>query len=851
MYSTSHLSGILISNLVLTFIFVTIKIVKVKRILLLSLVIISFIKCKVEVKSDKLSEKMRPMEDYFLSKYFPDFSPDMDVINDAFRIAVSDYKQGIRTDGSWEVQGPANIGARINTVAISPADDKIMLIGYSSGGMWKTIDGGVNWYPVFDDKAYTSIGSITFDPNNPNIVYAGSGDPNVSGYPFVGDGLYKSTNGGETWTYSGLKETAIISRVVIPKSNSNIIYASAMGIPFYKSQNKGIYKSIDGGKNWTQSLFVNDSTGISEIILHPTNANIVYAVSWNRIRNNSKSIVSGPDAKIYRTKNGGATWEILENGLPQGNFSRMGIAIAESNPNVLYAQFTDGIGFDLHSIYKSTDGGDSWQLHTNANENGLQNSMGGFGWYFGKLRVNPDNENDLFLLGVYLMRYNPLANTWEEVSPIDFDYPHADEHDMIFVNDYMYLATDGGLYKSKYIGDIDWIDIENIPTTQFYRTGYNPFKPDSYYGGAQDNGTSVGNKSSLNNWDRIWGGDGFQMLFNYLDSNVMYVETQNGRINVSQDGGQTFQGASEGLDGNRHWDMQYIMSSFDPQTLYTGTGKVYKSEGSVVPLWIPISDELVDYSVNAVRHQISTLNESPLDKNILYVGTTDAQVWNSLNGGLTWNKIIDGLPQRYVSSIKASPSIKNTVYVTLTGYRDNDNAGHIFKSIDNGQNWENIASDLPPFAINDVLIYPDGSDDILFVATDGGIYVTTNGGDNWERLGNNMPFIPVYDLEYNIHNNQLIAATFARSLQTFDLIQIGISLETDVVENAKIDWKVFPSVTCDVVNIEGEAPKIDVLDGNGRIVIKGNKSKQVSLEGMPNGIYYFRSRFGTEKVVKI
>lgn len=800
---------------------------------------------------NKHTVRMQPMEDFFISRYFPDFSPNMDVIDEAFRIAVQDYKRGIRTEGSWELQGPANIGARINTVAINPSNENIILVGFSAGGIWKTIDGGGNWYPVFDDKAYTAIGSLTFDPNNTQIVYAGTGDPNVSGYPFAGNGIYKSNDGGETWNYSGLQPAAIISRIVVSKQNSNILYASTMGIPFYKSTQKGVYKSTDAGKTWKQSLYVNDSTGISEIVLHPTNDNIAYAISWNRIRSNSRSFVSGPDAKIYRTIDGGDSWEVLSNGLPQGNFTRLGLALAASNPNVLYAQYSDGNNLNLTAIYKSIDSGDSWQLFTNVNENGLQNNMGGMAWYFGKLRVNPSDESDVFILGVFLQRYNAQSQMWEEVNPIDNDLPHADHHDLVFTQNNMYLATDGGLYKSKIKGEIDWIDIENIPTTQLYRTAYNPFKADTYYGGAQDNGTVLGNGTNINSWDRIWGGDGFQMAFNPLDSTVMYVETQNGRINVSIDGGQSFQNASQGLDENRHWDMQYILSSFDPTVMYTGTGRMYKSEGSVIPSWLAISDTLVDYSVSAVRHQITTISESPIDKDILYVGTTDAQLWHSLDGGVTWQKINAGLPQRYVSCVKASPSIKNTCYVSLTGYRDNDNFGHIYKSDNNGLNWQSISSDLPPFAINDVLIYPDGSDDIIFVATDGGIYLTINGGEHWERLGDNMPFIPVYDLDYNFHKNQIIAATFARSIQTFDLGQIDIDLTTPTKDLVKQDWKVYPSVTCDVVNIEGEINRIEVMDASGRVVMKRRNVEQVDLGYLPSGIYYLRSELGVRKVVKV
>jgi hypothetical protein len=321
---------------------------------------------------------------------------------------------------------------------------------------------------------------------------------------------------------------------------------------------------------------------------------------------------------------------------------------------------------------------------------------------------------------------------------------------------------------------------------------------------------------------------------------------------VTLNGGKNFQSANEGLDNNRHWDMQYIISNHDPYTLYTGTSVVYKSSGSALPQWLPISDTLVDYNVDALRHQITTLSESPIEKNILYVGTTDGQVWNSLDGGTTWNKINSGLPMRYVSSIKASPSFKNKVYVTLTGYRDNDNKGHIFMSENNGVVWKDISSNLPPLAINDVLIYPDGSDQILFVATDGGIYISTNAGSNWDRLGDNMPFIPVYDLEYNIANNQLVAGTFARGIQSFDLMQLGIDINTSAKEIKAKKWTVYPSITCDIIHIEGNVKgNIDILDLHGRLIKSIKAYNTIDLSNLSSGIYYLQNTDEVKKIIKL
>lgn len=809
--------------------------------------------CKQLRKVETSPLKFEPAETLFLAKHFPDKTPDYQAMEAAHRSALIKMQAGQRTDGSWKLEGPANIGARINTIAMHPTDKDILYVGFADGGLWKTTNGGRDWSPIFDNQIWQSIGSICIDPVNPNVVYVGTGDPNVSGYPRAGGGLYKSTDAGSTWKYMGLDETRIISRILVHKNAPNTVYAAAMGAPFFKHNDKGVYKSTDGGITWNQSLLINDSTGVSEIIIHPENEQILYAVGWNRVRNYKKSLVSGPDARVYKTIDGGKNWQILSNGLPQGSFTRMGICLAESDPDVVYVQYTNAQTLNLESIYKSTDGGNSFQLHTQGTENGLPGSaLGGFGWYFGKIRVNPSNPNDIFLLGVGLYRYYPEEGVWRTVLDDNSENnPHADKHDLIFRDDEMYLATDGGLYKGQLYGNPAWQDIENIPTTQFYRTAVNPHEPEFFYGGAQDNGTSVGNAEALNEWQRIWGGDGFQMAFRPDDPNVMYVETQNGNIAVTPDGGNTWDGATDGLSGSRHWDMQYIISQHNPDVLYTGTDKFYQSTSGIFPQWQAISGDLVDNSSDALIHQFTTLAESPLDPGVLYCGTSDAMVWNSIDGGLTWNRITNGLPVKYISSIKASPASISTVYVSQTGYKANDNTPHLFRSDDYGSTWVSVAGNLPPYAINDVLILPNGNDNVLFAATDGGVYITTNGGDQWERLGNNMPLIPVFDMDYDGQNNKLVAATFARGIQSFSLDQIGVGLQTGVKETTSI-WAVTPTLVKDKIELKGNFPNvIEIWNIKGNRVGHYQNESSIDLAHLKTGIYFVKGGAATFKIVKI
>lgn len=340
------------------------------------------------------------------------------------------------------------------------------------------------------------------------------------------------------------------------------------------------------------------------------------------------------------------------------------------------------------------------------------------------------------------------------------------------------------------------------------------------------------------------------MAFRTDNPDVIYAETQNGNLAVSLNGGNSWSGARDGLSGSRHWDMQYIISSHNEDVLYTGTDKFYKSDVGIIPQWEAISDDLVDKSSNALIHQFTCLTESPLDAGVLYCGTSDAMVWNTKDGGTTWNRITNGLPTRYISSIKASPALASRVYVTLTGYKADDNTAHIFRSDNYGKDWIAIGGNLPPYAINDVLVYPNGNDDVLFVATDGGIYITTNAGSGWERLGNNLPLIPVFDMDYNPVNNELIAATFARGIQTFSLDQIGVGLETGTKETTLL-WSIYPGVAHDVIEIKGESPEtIEVYDIRGKLINHLQKPTSIDISSYTPGIYFVKSGNKVQKFLK-
>lgn len=665
---------------------------------------------------------------------------------------------------NWTLQGPANVGGRVNTLAVKPGDDLTVLAGFAGGGIFKSIDGGVNWYPVFDDSPYLAIGDITFDPNNANVVYAGTGDPNLPSIMFTGDGVYKSVDAGENWQHIGLPEVAVVSKIHVDPSNSQVLYVAAMGNPHVRDVNRGVYKSTNGGATWQKILFVSDQAGACDLQINPANPQVLYASFWDRIRNNFESLVYGPHARIYKTTDGGANWVQLGGGLPTGIMGRTGLAMSEQNPEKLYAVYVDTLS-KLGGLFKTTNGGQSW---TSMSLTSLNNVYSNFGWYFGKLRLNPANDEELFLPGVLLWRLQPGSGAWQPGAG-----GHADSHDLLYTpSGRRYWANDGGVYRSN-PGQSVFTRCQNLPTTQLYHTDFNPNHPNTYYVGAQDNGIQKGNGDLINNWIPVFFADGFNCVFSPNDSNTFWVETQTGAIHGTADGGDSWTQGDVGLGFGPaercNWDAPFFMSVHTAPKRFAATYRVYSTQGN---FWSPLSEDLTDGVILEPRfHNISALNESPVLAEKLIAGTTDGNVWRREPTG-DWVNITAGLPDRYVTSVHGSPTLANRLYATHSGFRDNVNIPHIHRSDDNGQNWTDISGNLPQIPVNDLLVLPNLSDNYIFAATDAGVYFTANAGQSWARLGGNMPFIPVFDLEINPVRNQIMAATFARGLWTFPLDSI-------------------------------------------------------------------------------
>jgi len=856
-----------------------------RKYLLFTSLILLLVSCNQETtqkKVDRLITKHEPYEEFFLQRSFPDQTVDISAYEKALHQAKEAdlLKDGVGFNSEWTVQGPGNIGARINTIAVHPSNSDVIYVGFARGGVWKTIDGGTNWTPIFDDQLFLAIGDIEIDPQDPNTVYVGTGDPNISSLPFVGDGIYKSSDAGATWTNIGLTDTRISSRILVDPTDSDKLYVGTMGIPFEPTTDKGLYRSVDGGQTWEQSLFVSDTAGIIDIVINPENPDILYAASWNRVRNNQRSLVHGEDAKIWKTVNGGETWTVLQGGLPIGDLGRIGLTMSAQNPDKVYALYI-GPNSRLYGIYRTEDGGDTWsELPTTGefefypDQTDLKDfAHGGFGWYFSKIRIDPSDDNHIYFCGVELWEGFVLEDetVWNQASPIWYLYDvHADKHDLVYTSEGdILLATDGGLYR-KGIDSTSWQDIENIPTSQFYRVAYNPHNPNDYYGGMQDNGTSGGNVNNINNWPRIYGGDGFQPAFHPEDPNVIFAETQRGGIVVSSDGGDFFENATFGIDNNdrKNWDMPYMFSHNNSSIMYTGTDKAYYGvfDGFNVD-WTAFSEDLTDGNIfgSSSFHSITTLDESHFNEGVVYYGTTDGNVWRVVAFGNSVQNITGDLPERYVTDIKTSPDSPLTVYVTHSGYKYNEFIPRVHRSDDEGNSWIDISGDLPDLAINDIYILPDNQDSVLFVATDGGVYGSLNAGQNWERMGTNMPYVPVYDLEWNIAKNELIAGTFARSIMTYSIDSLlagnfvnppdttGVAVR-EIIDN-KSKLKIFPSPATNYVQVEFEKSEpgknydLVILDASGKLMHQekgtqeGKVSQQIDVSNMASGTYFVKIKF--------
>ncbi|MEX1002453.1 MAG: T9SS type A sorting domain-containing protein [Crocinitomicaceae bacterium] len=776
-------------------------------------------------------------------------------------VADNAQSRAIELSLNWQEEGPGNIGGRFNALAMSPTDQNVIYAGAANGGIFKTTNGGTSWNPIFDDLAYLAIGEIEIDPTNENTLYVGTGDKNFGGGSHLGNGVYKSTDAGTTWSHLGLEQTGIITEITIDPTNANRIFVSTLGNTYEKTTERGVYRTTDGGVSWQNVLFISDSSGVIDMVMDPSDPNILYASGFNRINLPFQAKVTGPDANIYKTTDGGDTWTELTNGLPTGEHSRIGLAISNTSPNTLYASYTDGGSQDILDIYKTTDAGANWSA-LNVHSGGLPtDAQGGFGWYFGEVYMNPYDNDQLIVPGVDMFKSQDGGATWTQNVPDWWDYDvHADKHAILFLDANSYIiATDGGLYKTTNNG-ASWLDIENIPVTQFYHIAVDPVNAGNYGGGAQDNGCMQGNGLNFNFWERLWGGDGFRMKFLENDPGGHYFESQYGGLayyNTLSGDYYDLQINPIGGSDRVNWDSPYYINEplFD---LYVGSAHMQYMGGAPFGTYQTISPDLTKVGMGTATgldkyHTITEIEQPSINPDKLFVGTSDGLVWRGdLVGSIwDWTNITGSLPDRYVTAVRCSPEDDAIVYAAFSGYKYNEEVSYLYKSDDNGSTWQDISGNLPGITVNDICVIPNYNEQYLFAALDGGVYFTSDGGAQWDYVGVGLPFATITELEIDYDNKKLIVGTYSRSMWSYDISWIenltGNSGGVGLAENHKEAVKFFPNPARDIVYFSGiDEEQIKLYNAQGQIVLDkkaiiNNGFGQLSIANLPSGVYFYNA----------
>jgi photosystem II stability/assembly factor-like uncharacterized protein len=700
----------------------------------------------------------------------------------------------------WEFVGPTNIGGRITDIEMPTGQSSTIYVGAATGGLLKTNNAGFSWEQMFNSVPTISIGDIAIDPQNQDILYVGTGEANSSSYSFLGSGIYKSLDAGDTWQYSGLEESAYIGRVIVDHINSERVFAAACGTLFSTSTSRGIYRTIDGGDSWEQVLFVNDSTAAIDLVQHPNNADILYAAFWERKRGLTYRNSFGHSSGIWKTIDGGDNWTELTNGLPGAiDKGRIGITISKSNPSVLYAMY-DMPNENMY-VYKTSNDGESWQRVDNNYLNGMGSS---FAWYFGQIRVDPNDENRVYTLGQIMYRTNNSGSNWSEIG----SSVHVDHHAMFFDEESgrIYLGNDGGLYWSTTNGS-SWTKINNLPITQFYDFDISNTNPDFMVGGTQDNNSIRTIGGNTYNWDAVLGGDGMYCAINQENNDVAYAEYQWGNLYRSfnaQSSNPNYSGVSQWGSDRTNWSAPLVLTPGNNEIAYFGSYRVWKSTNNGSS-WDAVSNDLTDGGNNNFN-TLSTLDVSSINENYVLAGSADGNVHISLTGGLTWDLISSDLPDRWITRVVFDPIEEETIYVTISGFRWDEPLPHIFKSIDLGENWIDISGNLPEIPVNTIVINPLNNANII-VGTDAGIYFTIDGGDSWQNASGNMPQTPIVVLRINPLTNMMYAATYGNSIYKVDLGDLHVGYAEHEAINKSFTANIVNSISSKVIIIENNEPQ--------------------------------------------
>ena len=714
-------------------------------------------------------------------------------------------------DLKWQFIGPTNISGRCTDVeAVSPHGSNYTIwIGSATGGVWKSTNEGTTFEPVFEEMPTASIGDIAIDPNNPDVVWVGTGEANIFRSSNAGCGVFRTTDGGKSWKLMGLENTFTTGRIRINPKNSDVVYVAATGHEWTPNEERGLFKTNDGGKTWTKALYIDENTGAYDLVLDPKDPNTLYCTTWERIRlkwNDPRTSEATKNSAIWKSTDAGKNWKKIISGLPAPNrLGRIGIDIARTNPRILYAYVdnyevaypakqgeTDSYGRQRKDVikgatlYRSDNAGETWKQVsglTPEQKTFMERHSATYGWVFGQIRVDPNDENTVYTMGLMLNQSTDGGKTFKSLRG-----PHVDHHGLWIDpanSNYLLNVQDGGLGISYDKGQTWKFPIKELPLIQFFNLGFDFSTPFRVFGSIQDHGSYIGEVDLSGGRDKVpakpfeetIGGEGTSHTINPENNNTMYASGfygQLGRAELDKYPQSYKDLLPNSLPGEPQlrgeWVAPSLVSPHNPDIIYHGMQFFMRSldRGNT---WDFISPDLSfndPSKMGDISYQtISVFDESPLRYGLLYAGTDDGRVWRTKDGGKNWTEIRNGaVPRKFVSRITASKYDIGTVYMTQTGRRDDDFQAYLWKSDDFGDTWQDISGNIPVGPVNTVREDPVNKS-ILYAGTDGAVFVSKDSGKKWDLVGK-LPFSYVHDLIIHPRDNMIVIATHGRGMWVLD-----------------------------------------------------------------------------------
>ncbi|HVD76985.1 MAG TPA: hypothetical protein VNH43_05215 [Vicinamibacteria bacterium] len=745
--------------------------------------------------------------------------------------------------------GPAIMGGRVDDFAVVESRPSTFYVGAASGGLWKTENNGTTFEPVFDDQESSSIGDVAIAPSDPSILYVGTGEPNNRQSSSWGHGVYKTTDGGKTWTHLGLADTHHIGRVVVHPTNPDVVYVAALGHLWGPNKERGLYKSADGGKTWTNTKFIDEDTGFTDVAMDPQSPNILYAASYQRRRSPFGYSGGGPGSALWKTIDGGATWKKLTEGLPrEGDVGRIGVTLYRRDPRIVYALFEHA---KEGGIYRSEDRGETWKKMSDTNPRPS---------YYSQVHVDPNNDQRIWVLGAAMFYSEDGGKTFRSdlVQKIHGDY-HALWIDPADSN-HILAGSDGGIHASWDRGR-SWDYINTVALSQFYEVAYDMRRPYSVCGGLQDNGSWCGPSRTLytqgianEDWFRIGGGDGFHAAIDPTDPDTVYTESQDGnvqRLDLRTNERRVIRPEPAGDDRYRfNWNSPIVISPHDPKTIFYGGNRLFISHdrgdtwtqttdltnaasrdkmtifGKAAREFLSRNDGVVHFGT------ITTVAESPLKAGVIWAGTDDGNLQVSRDSGVTWTNVagkVPGIPKgTYVSRVEPSRSGEGAAYAAFDGHRADDYGVYLFHTEDFGQTWRSVAGNLPRgWTVHVVREHPKNAS-LLFAGTENGLWASWDRGGQWVRLKGKMPIVPVFDVQVHPRDDDLIVGTHGRGVFILDDVSPLAALDRDTLAADVRLFDARPASEYRVYNHKGNTGHKEFLAPNpadGVIITYALKSK--------------------------